>query len=257
MKYKISYLVLIISILGFISCELEYDRPPANKLDTEKILKIEDIYQIYQDSGDNYKFTESYNLYATVTMDDYSGNIYKEAYVQDETGGINLYRLDYSELLKQGDYVRINLKDVIIKYYSGKMELVFEDLDDCGNQLIIQNSGQELTPTDISISDLVGTIYDCELVRFSNVQFVDSDLSLTYADMNGSSSQNRTLEDCLGNTIIVRNSDYSDFAADSIPQGNGSIIGIATTYIDYNEDTIRQLLIRSLDEVNLDGQRCE
>jgi hypothetical protein len=258
MKYKISYLVLIISILGFISCELEYDRPPANKLDTEKILEIKDLYQIYADSGNNYVFTEAYSLYATVTMSDNTGNIYKEAYLQDTTGGINLYDLDYSGLTHVGDYLRINLKDVVITYYAGKLELVFDNVEDCGNQIIVQEKEQYIEPVDITMDDLETDEYDLILVRFSDVQFADSELGLTYADVNGTGAQSRTLEDCNGNSVVVRSSDYSDFANDTLPEGNGSIIGISTTYVNpYTGDSTRQLLIRTPDEVLFDGARCD
>lgn len=260
MKYK-SILKIALSLLvvtSFFACELEYDHPPVNTLDVDKILKIEDLYQIYADSGDNYVFTEEYMLYATVTMDDNTGNIYKEAYVQDETGGINLYRLDYTGLTHIGDYVRINLKDVAVKYYAGKMELVFEDVEDCENQIIVQEKEQFIEPIDITLADLTTEEYDLKLVRFSNVQFADSELENTYADANGSSAQSRTLEDCEGNSIVIRTSDYSDFARDSLPEGNGSIIGISTTYINpYNGDVTRQLLIRTTDEVIFDAARCE
>lgn len=260
MKYQ-SILKIVISLVilsGFVACELEYDTPPVNTLDEDKILEIKDLYQIYADSGNNYVFTEAYSLYATVTMDDNTGNIYKEAYLQDSTGGINLYRLDYAGLTHIGDSVRINLKDVVITYYAGKLELVFEDVEDCGNQIIIQEKEQYIEPVDITLADLVTNEYDLKLVRFSNVQFADSELGNTYADANGSSAQSRTLEDCEGNSIVIRTSDYSDFARDTLPEGNGSIIGISTTYINpYNGDVTRQLLIRTTDEVIFDAERCE
>lgn len=257
MKHQtiIKILAVVAVIAGFAACELETDHPPFNTLSADKILEIEDLYQIYQDSGDNYKFTEDYMVYATVVMSDKSGNIYKEAYIQDETGGINLYRLDYSGLTNEGDYVRINLKDVAIKYYSGKMELVFEDVKDCGNQIIVQENNP-LEPQDITIDSLNTNNYEGELVRINDVQFAASDTSLTFAIFNGGSSQNRTLEDCNGASMIVRTSDYSDFATVQIPNGKGSIIGIATTYIGYNGDVTRQLLVRSMDEVLMDSPRC-
>jgi hypothetical protein len=260
MKYQ-SILKIVISLVvlsGFVACELEYDTPPVNTLDKEKILEIKDLYQIYADSGNNYVFTEAYSLYATVTMSDNTGNIYKEAYLQDTTGGINLYRLDYPGLTHVGDYVRVNLKDVIITYYAGKLELVFENVEDCGNQIIVQEKEQYIDPIDISMDDLETDDYDLLLVRFSDVQFADSELGLTYADVNGTGAQSRTLEDCNGNSIVVRSSDYSDFANDTLPEGNGSIIGISTTYINpYNGDVTRQLLIRTPEEVLFDGARCD
>ncbi len=257
MKFQTIIKIIALATLTavFAACEKEPDHPPVNTVSADKILTISDLYKIQTDSGDNYKFTEAYMFYATVAMSDKSGNIYKEAYVQDETGGINLFRLDRSGLTAQGDYIRVNLKDVSIKFYQGKMELIFDDVEDCENQIIVQ-SKKPLNPQDITIDSLNSNNFECELVRLNDVQFVASDTSLTFAMVNGGSIRNRTLEDCSGANIIVRTSDYADFAGNKIPKGNGSIVGIATTYIDYEGNSIRQLQIRSIDEVIMNNPRC-
>ena len=59
------------------------------------------------------------------------------------------------------------------------------------------------------------------------------------------------LEDCDGNTIIIRTSGYANFASDTLPEGNGSLIAIASVY---NGEA--QLVIRSINEVQLTGNRC-
>lgn len=258
MKYKktLIFSFCVAMVFGFASCEIIPDTPPINTVDQNKLLSINDIYQIQQDSGDNYVFTDDYMLYATVIMDDFYGNIYKEAYVQDETGGINLYKLSKAGLTRTGQYLRINLNGASLIDYSGKMEIVFDEINDVEPMLVVQENNAAITPDSISISDLASNNYECKLVEIHGLQFVDGDLNETYSDAIGLNTINRTLEDCEGNQLIIRTSGYADFAADTLPNGNGSVIGVATTFLEYNGDTTRQLLIRTPNEVVFDNARC-
>ncbi len=249
-------IVIIFTLFAITNCEPEPDSPPINQADQTKVLQIKDIYQIYEDSGENYKFSDNYMLYANVIMDDSSGNIYKEAYIQDSTGGINLYKLTYADMLKVGDYVRINLKDTKLKNYSGKMEIVFEDIYDATKNVTAIKKNNFIEPAEVSLEDIFAAHYDCERVKISEVQFADNQLGLTYANRGGTSSQNRTLVDCSGKSIIVRTSDYAKFAGDTLPNGNGDIIGVITKYIYSGGDTAWQLLVRNPNEFSLNNPRC-
>lgn len=240
---------------AFVSCDEELDTPPIAEVDQNKVLTIADIYQMYADSGE-YTFVDDYMLYATVIMDDYSGNIYKEAYVQDSTGGINLYKLTYAESVKIGEYIRINLNGVKIVEYSGKMELVFTDILDTDKNIIVQKSDVPIVPAQVTIEQIESGDYDCKLVEVQGIQIAASDTSKTYANYGGTSSTNRNAEDCNGREIIIRSSDYANFADTSLPNGNGTIIAVATKYRYSGGDVVWQLLIRSLDEVSLDNPRC-
>lgn len=248
--------VFITVVIFFIACDKELDTPPIKVVNPDKVLQIKDIYQIQVDSGDNYIFEDDYMLYATVVMDDSTGNIHKEAYLQDTTGGINLYKLSSSGALKTGQYVRINLNGASIKNYSGKMELIFDNVLDFGKSMVVQQANVPIDPFVVTVEDLLTGVYDCELVTISGVQFIAADTLKTYATLGGTSSQNRTLVDCNGNEIIVRSSDYSDFAGDSLPAGMGSITGIATKYVYSGGDVVWQLIVRTPNEVLLDGPRC-
>ncbi len=248
--------VLFVAGLMFTGCDKELDRPPINVVDPAKILEIKDLYQIQVDSGNDYVFVDDYMLYATVVMDDSSGNIYKEAYLQDSTGGINFYKLSFAGALKIGQYVRFNLKGASIKNYSGKMELIFANILDFGNSMIVQDSYAPIAPVEVTIADILAGTYDCELVTVKDVQFVDAEINLTYATAGGTSSKNRNIVNCEGGTLIVRTSDYSLFAGDSIPNGKGNITGIVTKYVYSGGDVAWQLLIRRPSEVVLDGLRC-
>jgi hypothetical protein len=257
MNKNLSFISLLtLVIFGVVACVDDFDHPPVNTVPDNMKLTVENVYQIHQDSGENYQFTDDYMLYATVTMDDSKGNIYKEAYVQDSTGGINLYRLSSPGAVHTGDYVRINLNGAEIVDYNGKMELVFDDILDIETHIVVQKEDNVIEPAFTNIPRVISGAYDCELIKLNDVQFAESELNKTYANADGTSTQNRTLENCDGQSIIVRTSDYADFARDSLPKGNIDITGVITKFVDYNEDITWQLLIRTTEEVNLDGPRC-
>ena len=242
------------------SCE-KPDVPAITELDKDHILTVADIYKMQADSGDYYQFKDDYMLFGTITMDDSHDNIYKEAYIQDSTGGINLYKLGKAGLVKVGDRVRINLKGGQIVDYSGKMEITFADVEDVSLQVILQEPNVPLTPEEVTMAQIIENpdYYDCRLVKLNNVQFTDT--TLTYAVEHGTRTQSRDMTSCDGNTLVARNSDYADFAGQPLPTGNGSVVGIMTRYFksDSNGTTTLtyQIIIRSTEEVSMDGDRCD
>lgn len=263
-RYILSVAVLaIISAAIFTSCERELDVPEITQLDAAHTLTVADIYKMYADSGDYYTFEDDYMLFGTITMDDSRDNIYKEAYIQDSTGGINLYKLGSAGLVKVGDRVRINLKGGMIVYYSGKMELSFANVEEFSKQVILQETGVPITPEEVTMTQVNNNpaYYDCRLVKLTDMQFATSDTSLTYANENGSSTQNRNMVSCDGFTVVARNSDYADFAANPLPNGKGSLVGIMTRYIrsssNGGENVTYQIIIRSPEEVDMEGERCD
>ena len=226
----------------------DYDDPPSSSVpfDANKILTIEQVKQIYDDSG-AYKFTDIYSVYATVTMDDALGNIYKSAYVQDATEGIDLY-LNASGLF-QGDSIRIMLDGSTVSMYHELMQIQDLDVD---SSIVKLKTLVNIEPKLVTIADIYTGEYQSKIIKLEGVQFVQGDLGKTYADATGLQSENRTLETCDGSTIIVRTSGYATFAGEKLPTGKGSIIAIASIY-----DEDMQLVIRRLSEVNLTGERCD
>ncbi len=244
---KYMFLSLMVIALIFQGCvDKKFDKPPVPEIPTGNILTISDLYQIYQDSG-RYKFTEDYSVYAIVTMAEESGNLYKNVFVQDADKGIDLHLLS-SGGLYQGDSVRIYLKGTIIDKYQGIMQLDSVDVD---KNIVKQATKKDVAPIEITSIGQLNDSYLAKLVKLENVQFAFTDTNLTFADPINRVSANRTLEDCDGNTLIVRTSGYAKFAGYNVPNGNGSMVGIFSKYgSDY------QFLIRSYPEVKMDGDRC-
>lgn len=252
---NIIFFSIILTSIVYNSCNKELDTPPINVVPQEKILTIADIYKIYNDSGNNYVFKDDFMLFGTITMDDSSGNIYKEAYIQDSTGGINLYKLSHAKATKQGENVRINLKNSIVINYNGKMEISFANVLNFLKQIVVQKQSP-IMPEEITINQIKTDLYNCKLVKVKDVQFIDTELKTTYANKSGTSAQNKTLIDSLGNTLIVRTSDYAKFAGDTVAQGSGTLVGIATKYQRTTATPpVYQLYIRSIAEVQMNNPR--
>lgn len=257
-KKNIIFNITIVFIL-FSMTECKQDEPPLKTIDYNKKITISDIYKISVDSVDKYCFKNDFFLYGTITMDDLQGNIYKEAYLQDETHGINLYHLKTAEFLNADSKVRINLKNVIITNYRGKLELDFNNCENPKNQIIVIETNVPIAPIAITIDSILKDTtkqkYRCKLVNIKEIQFCESDTAFCYATENGISMTNRNIENCAGNKIIVRTSDQCNFADIKLPKGKGNIIGIMTAF-ESNTDITWQLLISDINKVNMNENRC-
>jgi len=232
---------------SFISCERDLDHPPIDTLEASQIVTIDSL-RVWQETSVSGKvsITEDLSVYAIVTMDESSGNIYKNLYVQDHTAGINV-RLTASSDFQVGDSVRIALKGSVLTEYSGVIQL---DSIDPAKSIIKQSADNVFGPA-IKTIDQITIADEALLIKLENVQFLATELPFTFADAANQSSENRMLEDCNGNTIIVRTSGYANYAGTSLPTGNGSVVCIIN---QFNGEI--QLILRSFNEIKLSGTRC-
>ncbi|MDX9853999.1 MAG: DUF5689 domain-containing protein [Tenuifilaceae bacterium] len=243
--------LMMVSALAFglFACvDDDFDTPPipnVNDLPVGEVLTLSQLRSL-STPGNTYRFTEDKSVYAVVTMDDKAGNIYKSAYVQDKTGGINLF-LKASGGLYQGDSIRIALKGLRLNWYQNLLQLDTVDVD---RNIIKHKTLVEATPKVVTILELKSNDFQGQLVKLENVQFAVADTAETYADAANLVTENRMLEDASGNQVIVRTSGYAKFADGKVPNGSGSIIAIAS---QYRNDI--QLFIRSTSEVVMDGER--
>jgi len=79
-------------------------------------------------------------------------------------------------------------------------------------------------------------------VRINGVEF-DGAGELTFSDKDASS--NRTIHDDSGKTLTLRNSNYADFRAVTLPTGKVDIIGLLGSY----SSNTWQLYLRTIDDV--------
>ncbi|MBD3635817.1 MAG: DUF5017 domain-containing protein [Crocinitomicaceae bacterium] len=241
-------LFIIISILSLATaCRKEPDSPPENLLNEANAVTIDSLRTWQQSVSPNgVSITDSLHVYGIITMDESDGNLYKNLYMQDHTAGIQI-RLTATSDYAVGDSVRINLTGAYLSEYAGVIQL---DSIDPDLMIVKQSSGNGFAPANMDISDIT-VDHEGLLIVIDSVQFTTAELSNTYADHISQSAQNRILEDCQGNTILVRTSGFADYAGQTVKQGNGSIVAIVSRY-----NSELQLYIRSLPELTLDGPRC-
>jgi hypothetical protein len=250
--FKIFAVAAIFLPLAFSSCIHDnFEEPPVVDITEGIPLTIDQVYQIHNDSvvalsKQSYKFTDDYSVTGVVIMDDKSGNIYKSAFIQDGTKGINLHLMS-SGGLYEGDSIRIKLDGLILSMYAGMMQI---DSVDVHKNIVKIATMRDLEPEVVTIDQILTGQYDAKLVKIENVQFKDVYLGTTYADKENLITMNKGIENEFGDTIIVRTSGYASFADKAIPEGRGSIIAVVSKF---NEDW--QLLIRSSYEVDFANRR--
>jgi len=259
MKHTIKITVFIsILALFFVGCVKEnFDIVPEKvyTVDFEANTTIAELKEAYS-STDFIK--DDLIIKGTVISDDSHGNFYKKIVLQDSTGGIEV-QIEAYDLYKKypvGEMVYVKCKGLIIGDYKGVKQLTYNSNGSSERlpegvlkDFLFRNTGEgkAIVPKIVKIEDLNNKLINT-LVQLNNVEFIASDTSKTYADPNADASRNLT--DFAENTLIVRTSSHADFAYDSIPKGNGSVIAVYTVY---NSD--KQINIRTKDEVMLNNDR--
>ena len=241
MKNRVFNTFLLLAMVGmmFTACKKEYPEPPIQDLPIGEVYTIEDILNMEPGTV----FTEDASVYGIITADEVSGNLYKAAFMQDRATGkaIELY-LNAVSGVRIGDSVRIYLKDVTYAMYNNLPQLSNFEAD--GHIVILANN-KPIEPKLTTIAEVNAGNHLAQLIRLENVRFTEQN---TFADPT--TYGNRTLADPTdySQTVIVRTSNYANFANDSLPQGTGSLVAIATVY-----NSTWQLLIRSARELDFEG----
>ncbi len=221
----------------------DFDEPELDDIPVGTVMTLAELRNI----DTPHTFEGDYSMYGTVTMDDKSGNIYRSAFIQDEDAAINL-RLQAPGGIYEGDSIRIYLKNTQLSTYQGMLQLDNVNVD---QHIIKKETGLVVEPTPVSIADIDSDM-QAHLVELQDVQFVEEHVGLPFADEDELQALNRTLEDCHGDTIIVRTSGYANFASELTPEGNGTLMAVVTEH----RGTM-QIYIRHFHEVNLGGERCD
>lgn len=255
---KFGLIASVIAIFSLSACKDKTVEPPVDNTDSITLVATHTIAQLKDMlSGDLTEITDSVVIKATVSANDKSGNIYKILYVQDASGAIEL-KLDASNLFNDypvGTNLFVSAKGMYLGNYHGVIQLGGEYNGAVGrlDQALIKyhlfkaGDESEVSVKDVKIADITDADLD-QIVKLSGVQFANADTGKTYSD--ASASANRTLMDTLGNTIIVRTSNYADFAQNIVPTGMGEITAVLGKY---NSDY--QLYIRDINEVKMDNER--
>lgn len=272
---KINYLLIVFLISSLVtSCvRQDFDEPDINFDDPNipvniSISALKALFSLSED--EMVQMSEDLVFDATVVANDKSGNIYQEIIVQDETGGlvISIDAFDLYTKFPVGRKVYVKCQglflandegvhiigDLISENVAGQIVEVFDAIPDAVFDAFIVDGRiqQPVTPTLVTINGLSNALMST-LIKLEEVEFTNSDAGKPFADGVGTnkSSLNRNLKDCNDNQVVVRSSGYATFANELTPTGKGSLVAILSNF-----GTTRQLYIRDLDDLNMDGNRC-
>jgi len=192
-----------------------------------------------------------------ITGNDISGNLYKKLTIKDETGAIEL-AIDKTNLYGQfrlGQLIYVKCKGLFIGDYNNLIQLGYVYEGAIGRMpevMISEHIFPDGLPGPKPIPDTLtlGEIGDASktnlnvsrLVTFKNVMF--SQAGEIFAPQDASAT-NRDLMDQMGETIIVRTSQYADFASDTIPGGYGTVTGVLSVF-----GTEWQLTLRDRNDIS-------
>ena len=234
--------LLLLAAMGvlFASCKKEYPQPPIQNLPIGTVYTIQDILAMSPGT-----VFDSASVYGIVTADEVSGNLYKMIFIQDRASGAAIeLKLNATSGVRIGDSIRVYLKDAIFDKYHNLPQLSGFGPD--GHIIILAND-RPIEPALTTIAGIKGGQYLCGLVRLEDVSFTQTG---TFAEI--SESGNRYLVDATSpnndDNFVVRTSNYANFAYDNLPEGPGSLVGIATVY-----NSTWQIIIRSKGEMQFDN----
>ncbi len=167
----------------------------------------------------------------------------KGAYIQDATGGLQL-RFTANHDFKFGDKVKINLSGAKKGAYNKAVQVEVDN-----SMAVRVSSGETVTPKTVSVADFLANKYEGQYVAVENVQVNIQDLSKTWVVAGAHTSIN--IDEKNGSKFIVFSSKYSKFGSETVPQGSGTLKGIAAR----NNDDIQLIFAQNSDYAGLTGAR--
>lgn len=265
---------------GYADPDLTEKVPAApygnNSLREKNVISIADLktqFATIINSDNGYKQIEKdMMIKAVVTGNDVSGNIYNQVSVQDASGAI-IIAINGSGLsgyLPVGQEILVNLKGLYIGSYKKLPQIggVNTKLSDGSlgmgkiERAIWNEHFKILNPGEADASTVVPEEFD--LTKLTDAAYMDANVGklmtlkkVKFASANGKNvwapdDTNTSLELIDAETgkrisssnLVVRNSGYSKFANEVVPQGVFDITGIFTRY-----NNTWQIVIRSTDDL--------
>jgi hypothetical protein len=266
-------LIAIIATSSIISsCKKKFDEPPYPTNPNITVnTTIKALKALHTSAGAYDEIKTDLIISGVVIADDKSGNLYKNLYIQDSTGAINVL-LDATSLYGSypiGRKLFINCKGLTVSDYNGLIQLGIKaivnnspSIEGIPNALISQyitggSLDNPVVPKAVTLSQLTTNMQDPylgSLIQLSNYEVIAADVTKTYADTSAyKATRNITIQSCAGTStnVIIRTSGYANFASYKLPTGNGTVNAIYTTF-----GTTKQLLIRDTSDVKFYATRC-
>jgi len=259
----------ILMLLCFAGCgmETEFAEPgPECAGFGYARISLEELKDYYQ--GETVRITDSVQWEGYVVSSDASSNLFGEIYLQDAaadpSGGLVFLTdlLETHSVVPFGSKVVLNLKGMYLGKSGDSYKLGggFPSFGNLGvgrlpasqfnaHIKVLCDPNMQLQARKSSIGELSGA-YLNTLMEIEGVEVVSEQVGLPFADTGQETL--RTLQDCNGNLLNVRNSGYSDFHTDLLPAGFGSAIGVLG-----NRGNRLELLLMNPADLRLDQPRCD
>jgi hypothetical protein len=254
---KNAFFIQVVILATVLGCSKKFDNPPYKPVNEGAKLSISALRQHSAGANSIYKFGDGdTNLYCRVSMDESSGNIYRQVFVQDDEGNGLQIRLRSSGGLNAGEEIRINLNG---SYLVDANNMIYLDSIDVERSVVKLSSGNKIVSTVSSIKKILagngsgksGDNFQSKVVELSGVEFAFEDRNKPFANAVGKTSYEYTLSDCTGNEIAVRTSGMSNFAAKLTPAGNGKLVAVVQQY-----NSEMSLIIHSYNEISMNAAAC-
>ena len=168
----------------------------------------------------------------------------KGMYVQDETGGLQL-RFAANHTFAFGDKVKIDLSGASF----GKYNEAIQVSNVANEKVTVLSSGNVVAPKTVSVADFLANEYEGQYVAIEKAQVAEADLAKTF--VVGGEHTSINIETAGGQSFIVFSSKYASYGAATVPQGSGTIMGIAAR----KNDAIQLIFAQESDFAGLTGSR--
>ena len=239
---------------------------------TKTIAEVKTAY-----ANNSATITDDIIIEGYVSSSDESGNVYKTIYLQDApenpTQGlvVSVDAVSTYTSYPQGSKVYIKLKGLAFGKYGGVLQVGYNNLDPVTNTTTFGRIPEKLVkehlvrscapktkivPKVITLSQLSSSIDPLigALVQVNNAEFPVNLLCNVYAP-NGASVDRQIVDptrNTPATTRVVRNSGFASFAADQLPSGNGTFIGILSKF-----NSTYQFYINRVSDLNMKGARLD
>jgi hypothetical protein len=277
---KTACLALVLaSIVMIQSCKKDFDAPPsAAETNIVANTSIEALKTYHTIPGTYDLITEDVIISGIVTANDKSGNFYKQLFIQDSTGAIQILVDAFSLFASYpvGRRVFVKCKGLTLTdSYSNMVLGVKATIDGLpsiegipgamvSNYLIAGTLNNPITPITVTATELgtaMNNKYINALVKLEGYEFIPADTLKIYSDTSAyKATSNRLINTGCGSalTLTVRTSGYANFAGVPLPKGSGSITAIYTIYKSSptSSTTTKQMIIRDTADVQFTGSRC-
>lgn len=201
---------------------------------------------------------------AYVISSDEAGNFHKNLVIQDAaenpSAGISIatHTTDMYALFEPGRKVYVRVDGLYVGTFHGLPSLGANgvvnidrmSIEEFDERVLRSTIVEEIIPTKLAINQITDAQVNT-LVQLDEVEFPAEYAGLPYAGEDSGFGEDRIVQDCYDNKIMMRNSGYADFRGDIMPEGNGALVSVVSIFYE-----TYQLFIRDTSDVQFYEERC-